>query len=239
LGGHSKGGNLAVWSASFAPASLQRRIESVWSNDGPGFHESILSTPGHQRIADRIICIVPKSSVVGMLLEHEEDYTVVDSNQQGLLQHDGFSWQVMGDHFIHLCCVTRQSQLFDRVLRDWVDQLSIDQREQFVDGLFDVLESSGAVTLTDLQEDRFKTVAAMIKAMKDMDKKTRDTLTYAMKRLFLSNLQVRFDDWQQEAEKKTASLKQSVEEKARELQQEVEKKALELKKSTSKKKKNQ
>ena len=41
--------------------------------------------------------IVPKSSVVGMLLEHEEDYTVVDSSQQGLMQHDGFSWEVRGD----------------------------------------------------------------------------------------------------------------------------------------------
>lgn len=239
LGGHSKGGNLAVWASVFAPAALQRRIESVWSNDGPGFHDNILSLPAHQRISDRIFCIVPKTSVVGMLLEHEEDYIVVDSDQQGLLQHDGFSWQVLGDHFVRLCCVTRQSRLYDRVLREWVDQLSLAQRERFVDGLFEVLEASGAVTLTDLQEDRFKASVAMIKAMKDMDKETRDTLTYAMKLLFLSNLQIRFSDWQQEAEKKTATLKQSVEEKARELQQEVEKKASALKKSTPKKKKSE
>ena len=74
LGGHSKGGNLAVWAGVFCPTAVQRRIAAVWSNDGPGFHEDILSQPRHIRLAERIHTIVPKSSVVGMLLEHEEDY---------------------------------------------------------------------------------------------------------------------------------------------------------------------
>ena len=39
LGGHSKGGNLAVWAGVFCPLAVQRRIRSVWSNDGPGFHD--------------------------------------------------------------------------------------------------------------------------------------------------------------------------------------------------------
>ena len=110
LGGHSKGGNLAVWAGVFCPTAVQRRIAAVWSNDGPGFHEDILSLPRHIRLAERIHTIVPKSSVVGMLLEHEEDYTVVDSSQQGLMQHDGFSWEVLGNHFVRLHSVTRQAQ---------------------------------------------------------------------------------------------------------------------------------
>ena len=77
LGGHSKGGNLAVYAGVFCPAAVQRRIAAVWSNDGPGFHTDLLDLPQHRRIAERIYSIVPKSSVVGMLLEHEEDYTVV------------------------------------------------------------------------------------------------------------------------------------------------------------------
>ena len=71
LGGHSKGGNLAVYAGVFCPAAVQRRIEAVWSNDGPGFHEDLLDLPEHRRVAERIYSIVPKSSVVGMLLEHE------------------------------------------------------------------------------------------------------------------------------------------------------------------------
>ena len=202
LGGHSKGGNLAVYAGVYTPAAVQKRIEAIWSNDGPGFHNDLLDLPEHTRVADRIVSIVPKSSVVGMLLEHEEDYIVVDSSQQGLMQHDGFSWEVLGDHFIRLRSVTRQGRLNDLTLKEWVHNMPLDQREKFVDGLFEVLSASGAVTLTDLKEESFKAAGAMVKAMKDMEKDTRDALFYAIRLLFRSNLKVLLEEWQQEAEKK-------------------------------------
>ena len=201
LGGHSKGGNLAVYSAVFCPAMIQRRIEQVWSNDGPGFHEDLSGLPQYQRLADRITSIVPKSSVVGMMLQHEEEYVVVDSTQQGLLQHDGFSWAVLGSGFVRLRSVTRQGRINDLVLKEWVRNMSMEQREKFVDGLFAVLEASGAQTLTDLKEDSVKAAGAMVKAMKDMEKETRNALLYAVKLLFRSNMKVLGEELQQEKEK--------------------------------------
>ena len=202
LGGHSKGGNLAVYAGVFTTAAIQRRIEAIWANDGPGFHNDLLDLPEHRRVAQRIVSIVPKSSVVGMLLEHEEDYQVVDSTQQGLMQHDGFSWQVLGDHFVRLRSVTRQGHLNDLALKEWVHHMPLSQREKFVDGLFDVLSASGARTLTDLKEESFKSAGAMVKAMKDMEKDTRDALLYAIGLLFRSNMKVLLEEWQQESEKK-------------------------------------
>ena len=128
-----------MYAGVFCPAAVQRRIAAVWSNDGPGFHTDLLDLPQHRRIAERIYSIVPKSSVVGMLLEHEEDYTVVDSDQLGFLQHDGFSWQVMGDHFVTLHQVSRQAHLSDQELRKWVHEMPVEQRAKFVDALFSVL----------------------------------------------------------------------------------------------------
>ena len=202
LGGHSKGGNLAVYTGVYAPGSVQKRIHAIWSNDGPGFHDDLLDLPEHQRVADRIVSIVPKSSVVGMLLEHEEDYTVVDSSQQGLMQHDGFSWEVLGDHFVKLRSVTRQGHLNDLTLKEWVHNMPLDQREKFVDGLFTVLSASGAVTLTDLKEESLKAAGAMVRAMKDMEKDTRDALIYAVRLLFRCNAKVLLEEWQQDYEKK-------------------------------------
>lgn len=202
LGGHSKGGNLAVYGAVFCPVAIQRRIHAVWSNDGPGFHNDILDLPEHRRVAERITSIVPKSSVVGMMLEHEEDYQVVDSNQVGLMQHDGFSWAVLGTRFVRLRSVTRQGHLNDLTLKEWVHHMPLEQREKFVDGLFTVLSASGAVTLTDLKEESFKAAGAMVKAMKDMEKETRDVLFYAIGLLFRSNFKILLEDWQQESEKK-------------------------------------
>lgn len=204
LGGHSKGGNLAVYAGVFCPASVQRRIEAVWSNDGPGFHEDLLDLPEHRRIAERIYSIVPKSSVVGMLLEHEEDYAVVDSDQLGFLQHDGFSWQVMGDRFVTLRQVTRQARLSDMALREWVHGMPVERREKFVSALFDVLSASGAVTLKDLKADSFKAAGAMVKAMKDLDKETRDGLLNFVGLLFKSNLLMTLEGIQEETEKRRA-----------------------------------
>ena len=205
LGGHSKGGNLAVYAGVFCPENVQKRIIAVWSNDGPGFHNDLLDLPEHRRVAERIYSIVPKSSVVGMLLEHEEDYTVVDSDQLGFMQHDGFSWQVMGDHFITLRQVTQQAHLSDQELRKWVHGLSVEQRETFVNAMFDVLTASGAVTLTDLKDDSFKAVGAMIRAMKDLDKETRDGLWDFLAILFKSNLRMVLEGIQEETEKKRST----------------------------------
>ncbi len=211
LGGHSKGGNLAVYGGIFVPLAIQRRISAVWSNDGPGFYGAVLETPQHARLEGRIHSIVPKSSVVGMLLEHEESYTVVDSDQTGLWQHDGFSWQVLGAGFVTLRQVSRQGRRNDLALKEWVRRLPVDQREKFVDGLFEVLTASGATTLTDLKEDGFRAAGAMVRAMKDMEKDTRDALFNAIATLFRSNIQAAVEEAREEARSEGSPLRKLTE----------------------------
>lgn len=203
LGGHSKGGNLAIYAAVFSPEKLQLRMTEIWSNDGPGFHMDLPNLPEYKRIEEKVHSIVPKSSVVGMLLEHAENYTVVDSDQLGLMQHDGFSWQVMGNHFVTLRQVTCQAHISDQELRKWVHSLSVEQREKFVTAMFDILTASGAETLTDLKSEKFKAAGAMVKAMKDLDKETRDGLLNFMKILFKSNFRLVLEGIQEETEKKS------------------------------------
>lgn len=211
LGGHSKGGNLAVYGGIFVPLAIQRRISAVWSNDGPGFYGAVLETPQHARLEGRVHSIVPKSSVVGMLLEHEESYTVVDSDQVGLWQHDGFSWQVLGTGFVTLRQVSRQGRRNDLALKEWVRRLPVDQREKFVDGLFEVLTASGATTLTDLKEDGFRAAGAMVRAMKDMEKDTRDALFNAIATLFRSNIQAAVEEAREEARSEGSPLRKLTE----------------------------
>ena len=80
LGGHSKGGNLAVYAAVQASPEIQSRIDIVWSNDGPGFQEAFLRSEAYQALSPKIRSIVPKSSVVGMLLAHPENYIFRNAN---------------------------------------------------------------------------------------------------------------------------------------------------------------
>ena len=99
LGGHSKGGNLAVYASVFARPSVKKRIITVYNNDGPGFDSNFVKHPDYLAILPRIKSIVPYCSVVGMLLNHDGDYEVVKSSQSGLMQHDSMSWQVIGPDF--------------------------------------------------------------------------------------------------------------------------------------------
>jgi hypothetical protein len=207
LGGHSKGGNLAVYAGVFCPAKLQNRMVDVWSNDGPGFHMDITSLEEYRRIAERIHSIVPKSSVVGMLLEPAKDYTVVDSDQLGFMQHDGFSWQVLGNRFVTLRQVTCQAHISDQKLKEWVQSLSVEQREKFVTALFDILTASGAATLTDLKAESYKAVGPMIKAMTHLDKETRDGLLNFAGILFKSNFRLVLEGIQEETEKKSSTIR--------------------------------
>jgi len=100
LGGHSKGGNLAVYAAMESPSYLQRKIKVVYNNDGPGFLKEIVESKKYQKIKSKIYKIVPHESVVGMLLYYDGYMKSIKSKRKSLLQHDPFHWQVEGTSFV-------------------------------------------------------------------------------------------------------------------------------------------
>jgi len=176
LGGHSKGGNLAVFSAVHTSENLKKRIIRIFNNDGPGFKEALVDTQAYQSVASRIVTLVPQSSIIGMLLEHEEDYMVVQSNQKGFMQHNGFSWEVCGPSFIHLKSINTQGQIVNQTIKRFLNGISIEQREQFTNTLFDILSTNEKKTLTDIRNDSFKSVIAMIKTYDNLEKDTKKAI---------------------------------------------------------------
>lgn len=150
VGGHSKGGNLAVYAAALCSARVQKRIVSVCNFDGPGFNESVLAQKGFADILGRVHTYLPQSSVIGMLLEHDETFSVVHSNNSGLMQHDVYSWDVLRTQFLPVEGITHSGQFIDTSLKNWIAAMDREQRKKFVDGLFSVVESLDATTLRDL-----------------------------------------------------------------------------------------
>ena len=59
LGGHSKGGNLAVYAGAFCAPETQARIEAVFNNDGPGFAPEVLEAGGYRNILPRVFSSTP------------------------------------------------------------------------------------------------------------------------------------------------------------------------------------
>ena len=154
LGGHSKGGNLAVYAAATAPPAIQSRISCIYNLDGPGFTKHMLANPGYLRVVPRIRTYVPESSIIGILLEHKEPYTVIRSRQVGILQHEPYSWEIMAGGFIPAAEMSAGSRFADRAITGWIEEMSDAERSRFVDMLYDLLRSGGATNVGDLLQPK-------------------------------------------------------------------------------------
>ncbi len=163
LGGHSKGGNLAVYAGAKCTMPLQERILEVYNQDGPGFTEYLMGDPGYLRLVPRIRTYVPQSSVIGMLMDHEEPYTVIKSNQIGLLQHDPYSWEVLGGNFVLLEERTADSRFMDRTFKNWLAGMTNEERSEFFDTLFDLLSAGDASHTNEIMQP--KNVWAYLKTL--------------------------------------------------------------------------
>lgn len=171
LSGHSKGGNLAVYAAAKSNKSVQQRIPEVFSHDGPGFTESMMSNPGYLSVLPKIRTYIPQSSIVGMLLEHEEPYTVIKSSNIGFMQHDPYSWEIIGKDFIHTDEVTAGSKFIDRAVKNWLAGMTMEERSSFVDTLYELLTAGGATLTAELINP--KNVRTYIKALNEDENKRR------------------------------------------------------------------
>lgn len=183
LGGHSKGGNLAVYAAACAGPETQNRIEAVYNYDGPGFQDVIIRTEGYRNVCGRVRTFVPQTSIFGMMLGHEEAYTIVHSGQLGPFQHDVYSWEIEGDCFTHLEAVTESSRRIDFALKQWIHGMNSREREQFADAVYTAILSTHAHTLNELTGDWFRNAKQVLKSLKNLDSASRKLVTGAMRAL--------------------------------------------------------
>ena len=144
LGGHSKGGNLAVYAGARCGQLVQDRVLEVYNFDGPGFMEEMLADAGYLRIISKVKTLLPQFSVFGMMLEREENHRVILSNAVGLLQHEPYSWQVAGKEFVSGQELSEGSRFLDRTLTTWLAGLTNAERSEFFDGIFGLMMQENA-----------------------------------------------------------------------------------------------
>lgn len=174
-GGHSKGGNLAMYGCFFCNEKVIRKIKHAYSFDGPGFKDSFEDVPRYQEIKDKITTFTPKFSAIGMCMDHyRKDYTV-DSFYEGMQQHDGYSWIVDGNHFL-LTKRDEESVKMEESFKSWVHSMDDAQRQEFVDVLFSVLEQAGCKNLSDFMNMNMSTFVNIVKTMINTPQEQRDMI---------------------------------------------------------------
>lgn len=188
IGGHSKGGNLAIYAATECRDSIKDRILDIYSFDGPGFSFNLFETVSYKKIGNRVHHLVPSCSFVGMLLQSAPGTQFIQNRALWLLQHSPFTWEVGTDDFVFVPQWNRNAEVRIAAVNSWLDNKSFQEREAFTEMLYRIATSSGAGNLFQPDDTWATRIAYLRDATKSMDVETRTRINETVKLLVLFTL---------------------------------------------------
>jgi len=181
--GHSKGGNLAISSAVKCGAKSQKKISAIYNFDGPGFSKAFFESPEFRAIENRLVNVYPSGSIVGMIFCHPQNFEIIKATRVGAMQHDPCCWQILGNNFVHKKDFAKESYFFYNSVNNWIDRMSTEEKQNFVNSIFEVIEAPGFKTVTESYDNPVVASAKIIKKLASMDKTTRDDIKRVMHNL--------------------------------------------------------
>ena len=192
LGGHSKGGNFAMYAAAFCEPEHKERIMQVYNNDGPGFREEVIQSPEFQELLPKIITIAPQSSIIGQLLSNPAKQHVIHSTAKGILQHDAMTWEAEKDTLVS-SELDELSEYTKTTLGSWLESMDDETRESLCTTAFSLIESTKSETFIEFSGNLMKNMEIIWKEMgklpEDKKKEIMDALANLMESSKKSALQ--------------------------------------------------
>ena len=190
VGGHSKGGNLALVSALGCKKSIYKRIINIYSNDGQGLRKEEMNSKRYANLDKKYIHICPYNSVVGLLLGHDLYYISVDSDKKPGFSHSAISWQVEFDHF-KTREVSTFSRIFDEGMSTWLEKYDASSKRAFVESIGNILYENNVITLVDFKKNK-KLILNVLKSAKNMNPIVRSMTFDLLKIIAKLNIESRF-----------------------------------------------
>lgn len=181
-GGHSKGGNLAVYAAVQSPERIQKRVIAVYNHDGPGFIEGVLDPTGLFALGPRIHKSVPEASVVGLALDPSENFSVVQSAGHGIEQHGTFLWSIdpITGELVRAESLTDGAKLWQRALDQWLGARTSQEIEHIAQALSAVLEATGDEDIETLLSGGPAAWSLLLESARDIGDEDRALLREAL-----------------------------------------------------------
>ena len=191
ISGHSKGGNLSLYASAMQEEDIQHRIQQIYCWDAPGVHRSILNTEGYQRVVSKAKRYIPQDSIVGLMLESQVPYHIIESQGSGISQHSALMWNIEDDHFVELTELTRNSQLTDQTFKQWTEVVSDEELKLFFDTFFELIFEMGVETVNDVYYNFRMYMRQFFEKAYQMDTEKREILLRVGRLLF----QIRYEIW--------------------------------------------
>ena len=188
LGGHSKGGNFAMYAAAFCEAEYKERIVQVYNNDGPGFREEIIQSPEFQEILPKILTFAPQSSIIGQLLSNPAEQHVIHSTAKGILQHDAMTWEAEKDALVS-SELDELSEYTKTTFGSWLESMDDETRESLCTTAFSLIESTKSETFIEFSGNLMKNMETIWKEMGKLPEEKKKEIMNALSNLMESSKQ--------------------------------------------------
>ena len=193
VGGHSKGGNIAVYSFVTSIKKIQSRVIKVYNYDGPGFSKEFVKKFNSKELLQKIETYIPQGSIVGKLLYHKEKMSIVQSVGNGVLQHDIFTWEVLKDDLVRLRKTTDTSIDLDKAISKWFEDTTKEQRKIVVNTIFELILSTKSETIEEMNENLAKNLPKILKGYNKVSKEDKEMISKAIKLLLKNYWDIRSD----------------------------------------------
>lgn len=183
LTGHSKGGNLSIYSAINCNNSIKKKIINAYSLDGPGINDKAIKENNYKQIEDRLIKLIPQSSVIGMILDNSDNARIIKSNRVSFWQHDPFSWLINNNEFIYQNKLTMDAKIINNSIASWLNNIPGKQREEFIDTLYDICISDQFISVNDFKANLNVNIPMIMDKLKHLDNETKNMLIETLKQI--------------------------------------------------------
>ena len=186
VGGHSKGGNLAMVAAMRARKPIRNKIKTIFNNDGPGFRIDEVNSEEYGEIKNKLRTFLPHDSVFGRMMYNTNNYIVIKSSEKRVLQHDPTSWQCFGTFLEEDDTgLSKFSDSVDERIMKVYNDYSDEEKEELVVTFFSVLEKMKIASTMDFKRIDINKVTIAISELKNVDNKTKKLYIEVFKDLII------------------------------------------------------
>lgn len=172
LGGHSKGGNLAITAAMYASFFVKRRIEKIYSNDGFGLKKEEYQSKRYQKIEKKIKLFIADYSIVAFLLYNKSKFTAIETTKKSQLCHNPMTWKVAKNRFVR-GSISKSSKVLTRSIHEWSNMYPLKEKIEFVEEVFQMLRNHSIESLRDVKKNK-KLILKIILGSKEINQKGKE-----------------------------------------------------------------
>ena len=173
--GHSKGGNMAMYSAMNLDAFKFHKIKNIINFDGPGFMKKEYDSDKFKKMSSKLINIIPSNSYIGVLMYNSE-YVPIKTSARAMNVHYPIYWNTYGTEFV-IEKLSNMSKGLHKRTSSQLDNVDCDKFKLYFETTFNTIDYKKTSNIS----LGLKDIINIFKTVRGIDKETSEYVTSVLK----------------------------------------------------------